>query len=203
MKVVLATGNLGKVAEMQSTLADFGFDVVAQSHFNFEEAVEDGLSFVENAIIKARHACTHTGLPAIADDSGLEVDALEGAPGIYSSRYAQLDEQSDSANNNKLLNALEGVENRSARFQCVLVYMAHANDPSPIICHGRWEGAIAHEHKGDNGFGYDPIFLAPELALHAAELEPKVKKQYSHRAQALQKLHKALKADKRYNIKRR
>ena len=200
MKVVLATGNLGKVAEMQSTLADFGFNVVAQSHFGFEEAIEDGLSFVENAIIKARHACMHTGLPAIADDSGLEVDALDGAPGIYSSRYAQLDVQSDSANNSKLLNALKGVENRSARFRCVLVYMSHANDPSPIICNGCWEGAIAHEYKGDNGFGYDPVFLVPELALHAAELEPSQKKQFSHRGQALQKLHQAFKSDKRYNI---
>ena len=142
----------------------------------------------------------HTGLPAIADDSGLEVDALDGAPGIYSSRYAQLDEQSDSANNSKLLNALKGVENRSARFRCVLVYMSHANDPSPIICNGCWEGAIAHEYKGDNGFGYDPVFLVPELALHAAELEPSQKKQFSHRGQALQKLHQAFKSDKRYNI---
>jgi len=197
MKVVLATGNLGKVAEMQTTLADFGFEVVPQSNFNIEEAIEDGLSFVENAIIKARHACAHTGLPAIADDSGLEVDALDGAPGIYSSRYAQLDgdsdTQSDSANNAKLLTALESVENRSARFQCVVVYMQHENDPTPIICQGTWNGLIAHQRKGEYGFGYDPIFLVPELNQHAAELEPEQKKQFSHRAQALTKLHHALK----------
>lgn len=196
MKVVLATGNTGKVAEMQTTLADFGFEVIPQSDYDFAEAIEDGLSFVENAIIKARHACAHTGLPAIADDSGLEVDALDGAPGIYSSRYAQLNNQtatqSDTANNSKLLKALQSTQKRSARFQCVVVYMQHANDPTPIICQGTWNGEIAHQHRGKYGFGYDPIFLVPELNQHAAELEPTIKKQYSHRAQALAKLHKSL-----------
>lgn len=133
-KVVLATGNQGKVAEMQQTLKEVGFDVVPQTDFNIPEAVEDGLSFVENAIKKARHACQLTHLPAIADDSGLEVDALFGAPGIYSARYAG--DEGDAANNQKLLDALNGINNRRARFQCVIAYMQHANDPTPVICQG-------------------------------------------------------------------
>ena len=196
MKVVLATGNAGKVTEMQQQLHEFGFEVVPQSQYDFVEAIEDGLSFVENALIKARHACKHTGLPAIADDSGLEVNALRGAPGIYSSRYADGSEQEgrgDAANNTKLLRALAGVEDRVARFQCVIVYMQHELDPTPIICHGTWRGQIAFEARGEHGFGYDPLFYVPEFERHAAELEPQQKRQLSHRAQALAQLKSALK----------
>jgi len=182
-QVVLATSNQGKVAEMQQTLSEFGFEVLAQTDFDFSEAVEDGLSFVENAIKKARHACLHTRLPAIADDSGLEVNALFGAPGIYSARYSI--EETDEANNQKLLDVLKDEKNRKARFQCVLVYMQHANDPTPIICQGTWEGEIAMSEVGDNGFGYDPLFYIPELKKHSAELEPDIKKKVSHRAKAL------------------
>lgn len=182
-QVVLATGNLGKVDEMQQTLSEFGFEVLAQTDFDIPNAIEDGLSFVENAIKKARHACMHTRLPAIADDSGLEVNALFGAPGIYSARYSI--EETDDANNQKLLDVLKDETNRKARFQCVLVYMQHANDPTPIICQGTWEGEIAKSEVGDNGFGYDPLFYIPELEKHSAELEPSVKKKISHRAKAL------------------
>lgn len=191
-KVVLATGNPGKVAEMQTVLQEFGLQVLPQSGFDIPEAIEDGLSFVENAIIKARHACQLTGLPAIADDSGLEVDALSGAPGIYSSRYA--DGQGDAANNAKLLSALEGCDNRAARFQCVIVFMQHANDPTPIICQGSWEGQIARQYAGDNGFGYDPLFYIPEFDCHSAQLDPLQKKTLSHRGKALAQLHNHLKS---------
>ena len=190
-QVVLATGNNGKVAEMQQALQKFGFEVLPQSQFNIPEAVENGLSFVENAIIKARHACALTGLPAIADDSGLEVDALMGAPGIYSSRYANElpeSEQGDTANNAKLLAALEGKKNRSARFQCVLVFMRHEKDPTPIICQGTWGGIIAVTASGNNGFGYDPIFYVPELDCTSADLTREQKKRLSHRGVALAQL---------------
>ena len=195
MKIVLATGNQGKVVEMQQTLQEFGFEVIPQSEFAIPEAVEDGLTFVENALKKARHACLETGLPAIADDSGLEVDALQGAPGIYSSRYAQgpNDQTSDAnANNQKLLSALENVTDRTARFQCVIVYMQHANDPTPIICQGTWEGEIARAASGTNGFGYDPLFYVPSEQQHAAQLSAETKKQLSHRGQALASLKVAL-----------
>ena len=185
-KIILATGNAGKVAEMQSTLAEFGLQVIPQTDFNFPEAIEDGLSFVENAIKKARHACQHTNLAAIADDSGLEVDALDGQPGIYSARYA--DGKGDAANNEKLLEALAAHESRSARFRCVLVMMQHANDPTPVICTGTWEGKIAHAAKGEYGFGYDPVFFCPQHNCHAAELIPQKKKTVSHRALALEQL---------------
>ena len=196
MKIVLATGNQGKVVEMQQTLQEFGFEVVPQSEFNIPEAIEDGLTFVENALKKARHACELTGLPAIADDSGLEVDALLGAPGIYSSRYAQdqTGKASNSeANNNKLLSVLENVEDRSARFQCVIVYLEHAKDPTPIIAQGCWEGQIARTPAGSNGFGYDPLFYIPSEQQHAAELSAHSKKKLSHRGQALAALKVALK----------
>lgn len=189
-KVVLATGNAGKVAEMQSRLERLGFDVVPQSEFDIPEAVEDGLTFVENALKKARHACELTGLPAIADDSGLEVRALQGAPGIHSSRYA--DGQGDDANNKKLLAALEGVEDRRARFQCVIVYLRHALDPTPIICQGSWQGEITDTPSGSAGFGYDPLFFVPGQNCTAAALSPEIKKSLSHRAQALTQLQQAL-----------
>ena len=191
-RVVLATGNQGKVAEMQQTLQGLGFEIIPQSEFAIPEAVEDGLSFVENALIKARHACLLTELPAVADDSGLEVDALFGAPGIYSSRYA--DGAGDQANNLKLLQEMHGVENRTARFQCVIVYMQHPEDPTPVICQGTWEGRIAEQQVGDQGFGYDPVFFIPELDCHSAELAPSIKKQISHRAKALAELQRQLRS---------
>lgn len=192
-KVVLATGNQGKLLEMRSILADTGWEILPQSDFNIPEAIEDGFSFVENAIKKARHACKQTGLAAIADDSGLEVDYLLGAPGIYSARYAGED-ASDQANLEKLLHALDGVPQaeRSARFRCVIVYMQHDKDPSPVISEGRWEGEITKQAKGQNGFGYDPIFYVPSHQRHSAELSPEQKNQLSHRGQALAKLAKKL-----------
>ncbi|MCY9802981.1 XTP/dITP diphosphatase [Vibrio scophthalmi] len=192
-KIVLATGNQGKVREMADLLADFGFDVFAQSEFNVIDAEETGTTFIENAIIKARHAAAETGLAAIADDSGLEVDYLQGAPGIYSARYAGED-ASDQDNIDKLLKAMVDVpaEQRTARFHCVLVFMRHAADPTPIVCHGKWEGRILTEAQGENGFGYDPIFYVPEDGCSSAELEPTRKKQLSHRSKALQKLFAAL-----------
>ncbi|MDV5171452.1 XTP/dITP diphosphatase [Photobacterium rosenbergii] len=193
-KLVLATGNQGKVKEMASLLADFGFDVVAQSDYNVSSVAETGTTFIENAIIKARHAAKETGLPAIADDSGLEVDYLKGAPGIYSARFAGID-ASDEENLQKLLKEMEGVadEQRTARFHCVLVMMRHENDPTPLVCHGSWEGKILTEAHGENGFGYDPVFWVPEDQCSSAELEPARKKQLSHRGKALAKLFAALK----------
>ncbi len=192
-KVVLATGNAGKVREVNQMLATLRYEVVAQAAFNVPEAEENGLSFVENAIIKARNAASHSGLPAIADDSGLEVDYLKGAPGIYSSRYAG-PEANDEANLLKLLAALRDVPDalRTARFQCLLVYVRHPHDPTPIICQGTWEGIISHQPRGDNGFGYDPIFYLPTYHCTSAELSPETKNQISHRGQALQKLLKVM-----------
>ncbi|MGR6841350.1 XTP/dITP diphosphatase [Aliivibrio wodanis] len=193
-KIVLATGNQGKVREMAGVLSDFGFDVVAQSEFNVSDVAETGTTFIENAIIKARHAAKETGLPAIADDSGLEVDALNGAPGVYSARYSG-EGATDQKNIDKMLTAMEGIpaEKRTARFHCVLVLMKHENDPTPLICHGSWEGHITTEQQGENGFGYDPIFWVSEDNCSSAELEPARKKQLSHRGQALKKLFSALK----------
>ncbi|ACH65647.1 non-canonical purine NTP pyrophosphatase, RdgB/HAM1 family [Aliivibrio fischeri MJ11] len=193
-KIVLATGNQGKVREMADILADFGFDVVAQSEYNVSDVAETGTTFIENAIIKARHTAKETGLPAIADDSGLEVDALNGAPGVYSARYSG-EGATDQKNIDKMLAAMEGIpaEKRTARFHCVLVLMKHENDPTPLICHGTWEGHITTEQKGENGFGYDPIFWVSEDNCSSAELEPARKKQLSHRGQALKKLFAALK----------
>jgi len=191
-KIVLATGNKGKLREMQQMLAPLGFDVVAQSDFNVPEADETGLSFVENAIIKARNAALHTGLPAIADDSGLEVDALDGAPGIYSARYAAGlgGATTDAANNEKLLHELaaRGVHDAAARFQCALVFMRHAQDPVPLIAQGAWEGIILPAVRGNGGFGYDPLFFVPGEGCTSAELPPERKNLLSHRGQALEKL---------------
>lgn len=192
-KIVLATGNAGKVREMASLLADAGMDVVAQTELGVGSVEETGLTFVENAIIKARHAAKVTGLPAIADDSGISVDYLGGAPGIYSARYAGTD-GNDGANVVKLLAALDGVpgEQRQAHFNCVLVYMRHENDPTPIICHGRWAGVIAEQAQGEGGFGYDPVFWLPELNKTAAQLRPEEKQAMSHRGKALALLSEAL-----------
>lgn len=193
-KIVLATGNQGKVREMADILSEFGFDVVAQSEFNVSEVAETGTTFIENAIIKARHAAKETGLPAIADDSGLEVDYLNGAPGIYSARYSG-EGATDKQNIEKLLDAMQGVETekRTARFHCVLVLMRHENDPTPLVCHGKWEGQLLTEEHGENGFGYDPVFFVPEDNCASAELDPSRKKQLSHRGKALASLFKALK----------
>ncbi|MDA9557475.1 XTP/dITP diphosphatase [Vibrio sp.] len=188
-KLVLATGNQGKVREMATLLSDFGFNVIAQTDLDVSSVAETGTTFIENAIIKARHAAQETGYPAIADDSGLEVDYLQGAPGIYSARYAG-EEATDQHNLEKLLKDMEGVSEklRSARFHCVLVYMRHADDPTPIICHGQWEGQILLSPQGENGFGYDPIFYVPEDKCASAELPPQRKKELSHRGKALSQL---------------
>ncbi|MCX8589053.1 MULTISPECIES: XTP/dITP diphosphatase [unclassified Gilliamella] len=193
-KIVLATNNQGKVNELQNLLADAGFDIVAQSQFNLPDADETGLSFVENAIIKARYAAKLTGLPAIADDSGLVVEVLNGEPGIYSARYAG-EHGNDESNNQKLLQALQPIpqEKRSAYFYCALVFMRHENDPTPIICLGKWNGLILNELKGKGGFGYDPLFYVPELNCTAAELTKEHKSQISHRGQALKQLIKEIK----------
>lgn len=191
--IVLASGNKGKIKELDALLAPMGWHVRAQSEWDFVEAEETGLSFVENAIIKARHACAQTGLPALADDSGLAVDALQGAPGIYSARYAGA-QASDSDNVAKLLEAMAEVPEhaRSARFICALVFMQHANDPTPIICQGQWEGQILTAPQGNGGFGYDPVFFSPEKQCSAAELSAEDKQMLSHRGKALAQLRRLL-----------
>ncbi|EGT5683738.1 XTP/dITP diphosphatase [Cronobacter turicensis] len=192
-KVVLATGNAGKVRELASLLQEFGLDVVAQTELGVESAEETGLTFIENAILKARHAAQVTGFAAIADDSGLSVDALGGAPGIYSARYAGSD-ASDQENLEKLLVALHDVpdEQRQAQFHCVLVYMRHAGDPTPLVFHGVWSGVITRAPAGQGGFGYDPIFFIPTLGKTAAELTREEKSAISHRGQALKLLLEAM-----------
>ena len=189
MKLVLASGNAGKLKELQAMLAGLPLQVVAQRELGVGEVAETGLTFVENALIKARHACSVTGLPALADDSGLIVDALGGAPGLYSARYAG-SPTDDAANNAKLLDALREVpaERRSARFYAVIVLLRHADDPQPLICEGSWEGRIIDTPRGSNGFGYNPVFLDEELGLTAAEMQPEQKNGRSHRAKALQLL---------------
>lgn len=188
-KVVLASNNKGKVRELGQMLAQLDMEVLPQSQFNAGEVEETGLTFVENAILKARHAAKVSGLPAIADDSGLEVDALNGAPGIYSARFAG-SEACDQDNLQKLLADIKDVpdEQRTARFQCLLVYLRHADDPTPLICQGTWEGIITREPLGDNGFGYDPVFYVPTHQCTSAQLTPEQKNQLSHRGQALHKL---------------
>lgn len=195
--IVLASNNAGKVRELTELLAGARIRVVPQGDFGVPEADETGLSFVENAILKARNAAQHSGLPAIADDSGLEVDALHGAPGIYSARYAGVG-ASDADNVVKLLHALESVpeSERTARFQCVMVYMRHAADPTPLICQGAWEGRILFAPQGENGFGYDPVFYVPTEGRSAAELESAVKNALSHRGQALRQLRRLLDGDR-------
>lgn len=191
--IVLASSNKGKVREINQVLAGLDMVVRPQGEFGVIDAEETGLTFVENAILKARNAAQHTGLPAIADDSGLEVDALAGAPGIYSARFAG-EGASDQANLEKLLDALQDTpeENRTARFQCLMVYMRHANDPTPLICQGSWEGRILTAARGSNGFGYDPVFYVPTHDCSSAELPAETKNQLSHRGQALCKLVAAL-----------
>jgi len=194
-EIVLASNNPGKVREINQILAELDLVVRPQADFQVSEAEETGLTFVENAILKARHAARHTGLAAIADDSGLEVDALHGAPGIYSARYAGPG-ASDRDNLEKLLQALEDVpeERRTARFQCLMVYLRHAEDPTPVICQGTWEGRILCAPRGSGGFGYDPVFFVPTEGRSSAELPPEIKNRLSHRGQALRRLVEALRS---------
>lgn len=189
MKVVLASGNAGKVREFMQLLSDVGMDVRPQSEFDVPDADETGLTFVENAILKARNAAKITGLPALADDSGIEVDALNGQPGIYSARYAGVGADA-AACNAKLLDALKDVPEaeRTARFRCCIVMMQHADDPSPIIAEGAWEGRILEQLAGTEGFGYDPLFFVPTHNMAAAEMDSAEKNKISHRGQALQVL---------------
>jgi len=193
MKVVLASSNEGKIREFKEMLAPFHLEVVPQSELGVQDVPETGLTFIENALIKARHATRETGLPAIADDSGLVVAALNGAPGIYSARYAG--KQSNAKENiKKLLTDLSNTsdDQRDAYFHCVLVFMQHEKDPTPLVCDGQWHGFILHELSGNNGFGYDPVFYVPDEKKTAAELPLDVKNKISHRGLALQLLLKAL-----------
>ena len=186
-KIVLASGNRGKLREMQQVLTDKGLELLLQTDFDIADAEETGKSFIENAILKARHASAATGLPALADDSGLCVNALQGRPGIYSARYSGAG-ATDVSNNARLLEELANEDDRSASFICVLALVQHADDPLPLICEGRWQGEILREQRGANGFGYDPLFFIPELQCSSAELAPNIKSRYSHRGLALQKL---------------
>lgn len=192
-KIVMASSNRGKIEEIQAQLQDKTILFLPQSEFNVPDAEETGLSFVENAIIKARNACLATGLPAVGDDSGIEVDALNGAPGIYTARYARKG-ATDSENIQKLLSEMRDVplEKRSARFQCVMTFLRHANDPSPVICQGTWEGAVLEAPRGKMGHGYDPIFYVPTHGCAAAELPLHEKIKISHRSHALRQLIHAL-----------
>ena len=183
-RIVLASGNAKKLHELRAVLADLGDAVVPQSEFGVADAVEDGDSFTANALIKARHAARATGLSAVADDSGLCVAALNGAPGIYSARYAGPDAD-DAANNAKLLAALAGITDRRAYYVCVIAFVRDAEDASPIVCEGRWHGEIGRAPLGAGGFGYDPLFVVPTHGCTAAQLDPALKNRLSHRGQAL------------------
>jgi XTP/dITP diphosphohydrolase len=185
-RIVLATANIGKLNEIRKIFSGVDVDIVAQSEFDTPEAIENGLTFVENAIIKARNAAAHTGLPALSDDSGIEVDALNGEPGIHSARYAGDDE----SNIQRLLRELDNVpdDRRTARFQCVMVYLRHANDPVPVITQGVWEGKILEAARGESGFGYDPVFYVPERGCSAAQLSAEDKNSLSHRGKALRQM---------------
>ena len=196
MRLVLASNNPGKAREFAAALAELNVDLTPQSLFGVPEAEETGLTFVENALLKARNAALHTGLPALADDSGLVVDALDGRPGIHSARYAGPDAD-DRANIDKLLFELRDVpmERRTARFVCVLALLHHPADPTPLICQGSWEGVILTEPRGVNGFGYDPVFFAPGEQRAAAELDLATKNRLSHRGQALARLRRQVQAE--------
>ena len=190
MKIVLASGNKGKLKEFSELLAPYNFEIYPQSDFKVEPPEETGLTFIENAIIKARYASKISGLPAIADDSGLAIDALNGQPGIYSARYSENemgDKLTDQTNIDLLLRNMKGFEGaeREAVFNCVLVYLRHAQDPTPIVCHGQWTGLITQEQHGQGGFGYDPIFWVPDQQCTAAELDKEAKNAISHRGKAL------------------
>jgi len=193
VKIVLASGNQGKLKEFSQLLAPYDFEVFPQSDFNVVPPEETGFTFIENAIIKARYASKISGLPALADDSGLAIDALNGQPGIYSARFSDEMTQgnaTDQSNIDLALQKMNGLADaeRTARFHCVLVYMAHAEDPTPIVCHGQWEGRITQTQSGVGGFGYDPVFWVPEFECTAAELTKEQKNLRSHRGQALKQL---------------
>ncbi|MGE0114526.1 MAG: RdgB/HAM1 family non-canonical purine NTP pyrophosphatase [Steroidobacteraceae bacterium] len=194
-RVVLATNNQGKLRELQALLQPLAIEVLPKSRFTQDEVAETGASFIANALIKARHAAAASGLPAIADDSGIEVDALGGAPGIYSARYAGA-HATDLENLQKLLQELKQVPDtqRTARYRCALAYVCDAQDTQPLICEAAWEGRITHEPHGSGGFGYDPIFHVPQFGCTAAELSVAEKNRVSHRAQALHMLLTALRA---------
>ncbi len=189
MKLVLASSNPGKLKEIRNLLSNSGKAIVNQAELGIDDAIENGSSFMENALIKARHASLHSGSAALADDSGLEVDFLEGKPGIHSARFAG-PKATDEDNIRKLLNDLQGVpeEQRTARFHCVIALVLNETDEKPILCHGIWEGRILDHCTGDNGFGYDPVFYVPELGCTSASLTPEMKNLHSHRAMALKKL---------------
>lgn len=186
-QIILATSNKGKLEEIQHQLNPFNFEIILQKDRNIHDAEETGLSFVENALIKARHAAKIAKMAAIADDSGLVVNALDGKPGIYSARYCG-EHGNNEGNIKKLLVEMQNLKDRKAHFCCVMVYMRHWQDPEPIICEGHWHGEILHETKGSDGFGYDPIFYVPSLKLSAAELSLNEKNKVSHRGIALRKL---------------
>lgn len=188
-KLVLASANPGKIKELQQMLGGLGFTIVPQTSLGIPDIEETGLSFVENSILKARNAASLSKLPAVADDSGLEVDFLKGAPGIYSARFAG-PEATDATNREKLLTLMRDVpvEQRGARYQTVIVYMRHADDPTPLICQGTWEGSIAFEERGDGGFGYDSIFEVGDTSCRAAELDKQTKNKLSHRGKAIANL---------------
>ncbi|TMO54565.1 XTP/dITP diphosphatase [Pseudoalteromonas phenolica] len=186
-QIVLATGNQGKVKELGAMLNELNIEVLPQSQFDVPDVPETGTTFIENAIIKACHAAKITGLPAIADDSGLEVDALNGAPGVYSARFAG-ENANDQDNIDKLLVEMQDKVVRSARFWCVLVYMRHADDPTPLVCQASWEGSITEDQQGREGFGYDPVFYVASEGCTSAQLTKEQKNALSHRGQALQQL---------------
>ena len=191
-QVVIASGNAGKLREIARILEPLGLEAQPQGNFGVPECPEPHVTFVENCIAKARHASAHTGLPALADDSGICVDALNGAPGVYSARYAG-EPKSDERNNHKLIEALQGQANRKAHYYCVMVYVRYADDPQPLIAEGRWHGEIIDTPRGDGGFGYDPYFLVPAFGKTGAELDMDTKNGISHRGQALSELAEKLK----------
>jgi len=192
-KLVIASNNAGKLREISRILAPLDIEAAPQGDFGVPECPEPHVTFVENCIAKARHASAHTGLPALADDSGICVDALNGAPGVYSARYAG-DPKSDARNNEKLIAALQGEANRKAHYYCVMVYVRYADDPQPIIAEGRWHGEIIDTPRGEGGFGYDPYFLVPEFGKTGAELDQDEKNAVSHRGKALRDLAEKLQA---------
>jgi len=184
-RLVIATGNAGKLREIRALLEPLNIEVLPQSDFDVPEAAEPYCTFIENALVKARHASKLTGLPALADDSGICVDALGGAPGVISALYAGDNPRSDAANNSKLLADLKTIKNRAAHYHCVMVLVRHADDPQPLIAEGSWHGEILEAPRGEGGFGYDPLFLDIKLGKTGAELAPEVKNKVSHRGQAL------------------
>ncbi|MCL6555967.1 MAG: RdgB/HAM1 family non-canonical purine NTP pyrophosphatase [Burkholderiales bacterium] len=191
-KLVIASNNPGKLREIERILEPLGLEVLPQSAFNIPEAEEPHPTFIENCLVKARHAAEHSGLPALADDSGICVDALNGAPGVYSARFAG-EPKSDARNNEKLISLLSNEPNRKAHYYCVIVLVRHPHDPEPLIAEGRWDGEIIDEPRGSGGFGYDPHFLVPELNMTGAELPMDVKNRISHRGKALAQLVEKLK----------